>query len=120
MAMRRTSQDTDHGSKVRVAGKTFSPSVFSFSTKADMTTLEKQVYAETMMDNNANIDVLVSFLVDFFNDVEKHQGRMLKRDRCHVARKACAKVLKMYNEMATQYNQILGLGRSVLQGHAFK
>lgn len=67
----------------------------------------EQAMIETDMGDTADLNVIAQFLVDFFEDVEKHQGRMLKRDRCKVAKKACWKILKSYNDMALKYNNLV-------------
>ena len=67
----------------------------------------KAALTECDMGDTANLNVVAQFLVDFFEDVERHQGRMLKRDRCKVAKKACWKILSAYNGLGTKYNDLV-------------
>ncbi len=67
----------------------------------------KAALTECEMGDVANLNVVAQFLVDFFDDIEKYQGRMMKRDRCRVAKKACWKILSAYNGLGIKYNDLV-------------
>ena len=76
-----------------------------------MTEKDKQVYVELEMarmdPDIANMDIVTQYMVDFFHDVEKHQGRMLRKVSCSLAKKAVYVILKEYNSLASKYNSLL-------------
>ena len=58
-------------------------------------------------DLNHNLNPVAAYMANFFDAVEKHQGRMLKKDVCRVARMSCWKILREYNSLATRYNKVV-------------
>ena len=71
-----------------------------------------RVLAECRMMHLADMNMLAQYLADFFDDADRHQGRMMKRCKCYVARKAFRKILEMYNGLATRYNELARKARS--------
>lgn len=68
------------------------------------------------MDDDRNVvdmNAVAQFIVSFFDDLERHPGRRLKKSQCSMARMATYLILKdrddiarKYNDLASKYNRI--------------
>lgn len=76
-----------------------------------MTKEDNRAYGELYLaihggEHVVDMNVISQFMISFFDDLERHQGRMLKKRRCAMARQAAYIILKERNALAVKYNDL--------------
>lgn len=79
-----------------------------------MTNYARRIWDKCFDEWDHDMNDVASFMVNFFESLNRHQGRMMRKWQCVVAKMCAYKVMKEYNrlavkhvELAKKYNELV-------------
>ena len=71
-----------------------------------MTNYARRIWHKCTDEWDHDLNDVASYLVNFFVALERHQGRMMRKWQCAVAKLCAYKVMKEYNRLALKHVEL--------------
>ena len=72
-----------------------------------MTNYARRIWHKCTDEWDHDLNDVASYMVNFFVALERHQGRMMRKWQCSVAKLCAYKVMKEYNRLAVKHVELV-------------